>query len=400
MKREIPIQILASAVKHITGTDLTMMRAEAVGETAMISIVGYIGDWRNTAEDFEASINALIAEGVQNVEMYINTFGGSTFDAFEIINLIERFPGSMNVCRLGAVCASAGTIISSSFKTVIAAENTQFMIHRPWLSIDGNEDEIESSLVLLRSVQAAMLKLYAKKTGKTEQYITDRWKSDLWMSAETAKAEGFVDEIGQAVELKAQDFKNIKACYKDLPAAIAAAVNDRNPKNFNPNNNTDMDVKILAATLGLDPNTATESDVNAKINQLKTNAALYEQLTKSQAEEKKLENTTRTNAAIDAAVKAKKLKDTPENRKLYASIGETSGAEALENVFAGMNAPKKPTANIPNASQENLSDEDPERENWSYDDWRDKDPEGLKAMAKTDIEKFQKLHAAYRKSIK
>jgi ATP-dependent protease ClpP protease subunit len=400
MKREIPIQILASAVKAVTGQRLFNITAEVTGDSALVSIIGDIGSWQANAERFKETIDSLISKGVTSIEGYVNTFGGSTFDAFEINNILDRFPGTSEVCRTGAVCASAGTILTSRFNKVISASNTQWMFHRPLLSIDGNEDEVESGLALLRNVQNAMIALYVKKTGKSEQYIKDVIKNDNWMTPEVAKSHGFVDEIGEAVIIDASDIMNIKACYKDIPPSIAAAFENPNPKNFNPNNNTDMELKILAATVGLDPNTATESEVNAKINQLKTNAALYEQLTKSQAEEKKVSNTTRTNAAIDAAVTAKKLKDTPDNRKLYASVGETSGAEALENIFAGMPAPKKPTASIPAGSQENHSDEDPDRANWTYDDYRDKDPEGLKAMAKSDEAKFLKLHAAYKKSIK
>ena len=56
------------------------IRAVKDGAKATIRITGHIG-FDNNAEDFRKEVDNLVADGVRDAHIYINSPGGSVFDA-------------------------------------------------------------------------------------------------------------------------------------------------------------------------------------------------------------------------------------------------------------------------------------------------------------------------------
>lgn len=92
--------------------------------------------------------------------------------------------------------------------------------------------------------------------------------------------------------------------------------------NHKPNNNPHMDIKTLALELGL-PETADEAAVNAKLAELK---ASKEESDKMRQENETLKNAQLT-AAVDAAVKAKKIPE--EKKQHFIELGKKVGIDDL-----------------------------------------------------------------------
>lgn len=355
----------------------------------MIKIIGNISHWNNSSEEFDANINELIAQGIQDAVLYLNTYGGSTFEAFEIVNILKRFPGTITA-ELGAVCASSGTIISSSFDHVKAATNTQFMVHRPMIGIDGNEDEVESGLKLLRNTQKLALDLYVKKTGKPAETLDAKWKSDWWMTAEEAKAEGFIDEIDGEATIDPEDLAGLSMKkYKNLPQSIAAVLKTAPPKNtvIKPKIR-EMKTEVIAAMVGLDSNTE-EAKVQAELEAKLDKAKKYDALVAAQAKEKEEAAKKEIKEVIDTAVTDKVI--TNDVRNHYENIGEKSGIDTLKAVLKNTPKAEKISGKVKEKNGSEGSD-------MSYEDYQEKGQ--LKTLKAEDPEKFEKLFAAYQEKIK
>jgi ClpP class serine protease len=69
--------------------------AEAKNNVAEIRISGVIHEYQNSAQAFKRTIDDLLAQGIEDVNLYINCPGGSVFEANEIANEIERFTGTI-----------------------------------------------------------------------------------------------------------------------------------------------------------------------------------------------------------------------------------------------------------------------------------------------------------------
>lgn len=363
--------ILASG--FFTKAEPLRITCEAKDGKATIRLVGDISDWQNSAADFESKVDALIASGVRDAHVYIRTRGGDVFEANEIVNAIKRFPGILTGSG-GARVASAGTMIAMNLPTFEMASNGMFMYHKPSGGFEGNEDQVESSLGLLKKLTAQYRTLYATKTGLAEDEVEKRWaKADVWLTAQEALDQKFITGITDADVLTDDDVKQMAAMgapQDKLKIAALAA----------PKNNDDMDIKALRVTLGM-PETATETEVLAKVKQLQDNtAAAVAAAATARANEVK--------GLIDAAVTQKKI--TEAHRKGFevmfaADFAATKAQlEAIEPV-ATMSA-------VPGASTGEAGTQAKGRDAWKYEDWAMKDEAGLLAMMKSNPEQFSALY--------
>ncbi|EOV9570214.1 ClpP-like prohead protease/major capsid protein fusion protein [Cronobacter turicensis] len=120
--------------------------------------------------------------------------GGSTTDGFMLANAITRYPGYVTA-RIDGIAASMATVVACAARRVAMASNAWYMIHNPWALAGGDAEEFRKNADLLERTQAQMIAAYAKKSGLSNDEIRAMMDAETWMTAEQAKAKGFVDEI-------------------------------------------------------------------------------------------------------------------------------------------------------------------------------------------------------------
>lgn len=171
--------------------------AAVAGPKAEVRITGVIG-WDTDSETFRRQIDEIIAKGITEADIYINTPGGSCFDANEIVNILSPF--KIKTCRGGALVASAGAFIACSCDTFEMPENGMFMIHKPAGGVSGQSQDLESYLKLLRDIEKDYKSLFASK-AKDKREFEKNWSgsADWWMTAKEALAMGFATSIKEKV---------------------------------------------------------------------------------------------------------------------------------------------------------------------------------------------------------
>lgn len=356
--------LLASSV-HSVGAPI--VTAEVNGTNAQIKIVDYIGDYENTGGSMRRVVDELLTQGVRTADVYLNSQGGSVFDASEIANQLSRIPKV--TITVGALAASAATYLVSKFHTVASA-NSQFMIHKPSLFASGNESEVQSQLKLLQNLTAEYKAAYASKTGKTEDEIEALWaKGDYWMNADEALSLGLIDKIiTEDVEMDYYDIALLRAC-------AAPNIPDK-PKN----SNIKMDKLKLIASLGL-PADATDEQIGARIAELKQKE---HQLSAMEA----LAN-QKAQALVDKAIQEKRIQES--EREAYQQFAKAN-YEAAEKLIGGTPSIPKPTATIPGTVPAGSADV---RANWTLEDYLEKAPEALAELESADPQKFKALNDTY-----
>ena len=126
-------------------------------------------------------------------QVHINSGGGNVFEGLAICNVLKKAGAEIVIDGL---CASAASIIACAGK-VTMAENGVFMVHLPTAGLEGyfNSSELAGVQKSLEMIKAAIITTYQAKTGLSESELTRLMESESWLSAEQAKALGFVDEI-------------------------------------------------------------------------------------------------------------------------------------------------------------------------------------------------------------
>lgn len=186
------------------------LSVKAGRDTAEVRIIGYLG-FETGSEDFRRQIDELASSGVKNIHLYINSPGGSCFDAAEIVNILSGFGGTITG-EGGALVASAATYIALHCKTFTMPENGMFMIHKPTLAVEGTETEIESNLSMLRKVQDQYYTAY-RSVAKNPADFEGKWNAgDNWMTAAEAKEAGFITGVTGRIGIDRTTAAMVAAC--------------------------------------------------------------------------------------------------------------------------------------------------------------------------------------------
>jgi len=365
--------------------------AETKNQKAVIRIDGYISEWSNHAQGFKMKLDQIIADGIVDAEIYINSGGGSCFEANEIANEIGRFTGSITA-RLGALCASAATYIASKCDKVVSAKNTSYMIHKPSAWFDGNSDEIEAKLKLLKNLNKEYLSAYTTKTALSDKEITAMWKTDYWMDSEEAKEKGFIDEIEGETDITEDDVNAI-ARYKGAPK-IAASVR---PTDTNQKIEIEMKEKLLLVLGSVLAADASDAQIIAAVEAMKQKAAKFESAEEARIKAEKDLNDLKEKALKDAAeafvqscVDKKKILASQKDFFVKAYISDAEGTKkTLEDMPAASQLSKETTS----GGNAGASAED--RSKWTYADYQDKAPTALAELAESDPDKYESLFKAH-----
>ncbi|WP_417366880.1 ATP-dependent Clp protease proteolytic subunit [Flavobacterium beibuense] len=348
--------------------------AEAKDQFAEIRISGVIHQWENNAAQFKASIDQLITKGIKDVRLYINTPGGSVFEANEIANEIKRFKGTITGYG-GALVASAGSYLALICNTFEMAENGQYMYHKPIGNLQGNEDSVESSLKLLKNLTNQYRTAYSEKTGLSEDEIESRWaKGDVWLTAKQAMEQGFITSVSG----KEKVTEDQRALFVACGAPKIPIKDNEKPKETEQENTfTDMNRNQIISLLKLDAN-ATDEQIQAALSRQAETASEAEAL-KLQAQ-----NNVKTQVGelVDKAIADKKI--TAEQKDTYVKLG-LQDPTSVKAVLDAMQPLEKPQPTAEATANKG-------REKWTLDDYLEKDPNALAELEKTDPKKFIALN--------
>lgn len=327
-------------------------------------------------------VDDALAKGVTSSELLLTTPGGNVYEAIDAISELKRLPNLK--ITTGSIVASAGTRILSEFENVEANKATQFMIHKPSVYLDGNEDEIEAELANLKNITTDYRKAYAKKFNLKESDIESKWKQNYWMNAEAAQKIGLVKTIiDDEIPYNESVVKMMEAC--GCPVIPKATTPSTPPENKSKNK---MDINQLKAALGM-PADATEEQVLARVADNKTKADSAASAEANALAQKK----TVAETAVNKAILEKKI--TADMKDTYVSL-HMQDAVQTDAILASMKGVTPASTEIKESAQAEAGAQAAAgRENWTLEDYLEKDPVALDELTKTNPDAVRKLNAAY-----
>jgi ATP-dependent protease ClpP protease subunit len=199
-------------------------------QAAEIHIYGDIGEsWDTetiTAKKFVADLGKLSAK---NLNVRINSVGGSVPDGLAIYNALRRYPGTVNVV-IDGLAASIASMIAMAGANVTMSANAMMMIHAPWAVAGGNAPQLREMADTLDRFAAAMASSYVRDHithgmdyPTALALLTDG--ADHWYGAEEALAAGLIDTITDPVQIAA----SFQSRFVPAHLAAAAAIPTKDP---------------------------------------------------------------------------------------------------------------------------------------------------------------------------
>ena len=149
----------------------------------------------------ESRFRKAVAEANDDVEVYINSRGGSVFSGNEMVNALRKFKatGKRLEITVGALAASMGAnlIVLSGADHIRAHANTKFMFHSATMLTFGGSGAHSDSADMLKSVNADVIAMLEKLPGAKKDVVAGWFEEGRqgWLSAQEAKDIGLVSEI-------------------------------------------------------------------------------------------------------------------------------------------------------------------------------------------------------------
>lgn len=156
----------------------------------------WIYDWFEIPATSAAKVNRLLnkAQNQEEIEVQINSGGGSVFAGSEIYTALKSYGGKVTGKVVG-IAGSAASVIAMGCSELQISPTAQIMIHNSQGSFDGDYNAMEQGAEILKGINESIANAYAMKTGKNHAEILDMMNKETWLNAQKAVELGFADKI-------------------------------------------------------------------------------------------------------------------------------------------------------------------------------------------------------------
>ncbi|MBO6759272.1 MAG: Clp protease ClpP [Roseibium sp.] len=183
-------------------------------------LYGIAGD--DFLEGFTSSQVLEVLSGVDQAELLVrvNSPGGFAHEGIAVFNALRLFPGRVTV-QVDAAAHSAASVIVMAGDTIRMMPGAMMMVHDPSNVTFGNAEDHRKIAETLDYQADAVAKIYANRTGQSEQDIRALMKAETWMDGPAAVAAGFATvaiEEPHAAQMAAPVFNY--ASYQRAPDAL------------------------------------------------------------------------------------------------------------------------------------------------------------------------------------
>lgn len=227
-----------------------MFKIKAKGKKkAEVYIYEDIGDgWLGgiSAKAFADQLNAL--GDLDEINVRINSAGGSVFDGFAIYNTLIKNSATI-IVDVDGLAASIASIIAMAGDEVNMSSNALMMIHDPWIVASGSAGDLRKQADLLDTVRGQLLATYVNRTDGDESVISGMMTEETWMTSEEALGHGFIDSISDEIKIAA---KVDQTKFKNVPKALIEDQIDAKNKNLEvdlPSKSVNGKVLLMTAKL-------------------------------------------------------------------------------------------------------------------------------------------------------
>lgn len=319
--------------------------------------IGY--DWESSEKSFIARLDECKGKPVT---VGINTFGGSNKAALGMYHAMKRH-GDVTTRNDGYAVSNGSLLMLGGVKR-ISPVGSRWMVHEPWASgAAGNAAQLRKMAEDIEGEADAYAEIYASETKLTKEGARDMMKAETWFGSDRAKELGFATDTEGAVTLNCLIppglYRNapqelLSAAGKaDTPATSPAAPLSPGPAGAGKPNqpaegNTDGKPKVTRmektmsalAELKLIPSAKLSDEEAAPI--LKASYSTMAETIKSKdAEIASLKSQieahakTEAEAAIDAAIAAKKVAPEAKAAWVGSYLKDIEGTKAMLAGLAG-----------------------------------------------------------------
>ena len=161
----------------------------------IIFLTGQIND--NVASLVTAQLLFLEAEDPKKeIYLYINSPGGLVTAGLGIYDTMQYIKPDISTLCIGQAASMGSFLLAAGTKGKrFSLPNSRIMVHQPSAGFQGQATDIEIHANEVLSFKKRLNEIYSKHTGKSVDEIKSALERDNFMTADTAKSFGLIDEV-------------------------------------------------------------------------------------------------------------------------------------------------------------------------------------------------------------
>lgn len=158
------------------------------------------GAWDDTDQYPEAIKSFLDDAKGKDINIYINSGGGSVFAGMAIYNMLKRHQG-YKIVHIDGLAGSIASVIALAGDKVIIPSNAYMMIHKPWSGLYGNSTELREMADTLDKIEEGILNVYKENLAENAdiEVIKSMVNAETWLTGEEA-SKYFNVQVSDSVE--------------------------------------------------------------------------------------------------------------------------------------------------------------------------------------------------------
>lgn len=183
-------------------------------------------------QDVADFLNSL--DGVQTINVYINSGGGDSFAGIAIYNMLKRNTAKKDVYVEGLAASAASPIAligALEGNSLHILSGAQLMIHNAWTVAMGNANDFRKVADTLDKVSQSYIDVYAENAveGITKDQIKQMMDDETWLNGEQA-AQYFKNIQIEGQQIAAYADSQYFNQYKTIPGCL---LSKRKPQSSN-----------------------------------------------------------------------------------------------------------------------------------------------------------------------
>jgi len=161
----------------------------------IIFLTGQIND--NIASLITAQLLFLEAEDPKKeIYLYINSPGGLVTAGLGIYDTMQYVKPDISTLCIGQAASMGSFLLAAGCKGKrFSLPNSRVMVHQPSAGFQGQATDIEIHANEVLALKKRLNEIYSKHTGKSVDEIKSALERDNFMTAETAKSFGIIDQV-------------------------------------------------------------------------------------------------------------------------------------------------------------------------------------------------------------
>ena len=161
----------------------------------IIFLTGQIDD--NVASLVTAQLLFLEAEDPKKeIYLYINSPGGLVTAGLGIYDTMQYIKPEISTLCIGQAASMGSFLLSAGAKGKrFSLPNSRIMVHQPSAGYQGQATDIEIHAKEVLSLKKRLNEIYSKHTGKSVEEVKSALERDNFMTSDTAKSFGLIDQV-------------------------------------------------------------------------------------------------------------------------------------------------------------------------------------------------------------